>query len=155
MTGGCGSMGQQRKLAQRGWQERELVRRVSGHVIHGLGAAGGSFYCWLWDPVKPTTLLALGSMGAHLPPRINPPHFCLPKLAGRVSVLCTPLSSRRAVTQVTYLCPLYSFLDASSREEASESKTQVALSASPRADPQCTKKISLTICKIFTQHLML
>ena len=155
MIGGCGSMGQQRKLAQRGWQERELVRRVSGHVIHGLGAAGGSFYCWLRDPVKPTTLLALGSMGAHLPPRINPPHFCLPKLAGRVSVLCTPLFSRRAVTHVTYLCPLYSFLDASSREEASESKTQVALSASPRADPQCTKKISLTTCKIFTQHLML
>lgn len=87
--GACGPVCQQRKLGQRGWQERELVRRVSG-----LGASGGSFCCWLQDPVKPTTPLALGSMGARLPPCISPPHFCLPQLAGRVSVLCTPLFSR-------------------------------------------------------------
>lgn len=131
--GACRSTGQQRKLVQRGWQERELVRRVSGHVTRGLGASGGSFCCWLRDPVKPTTPLALGPRGAHLPPRINPPHCCLPQLAGKLSVLCTPLFSRRAVTHVTRLCPLCSFLDASGREEASESKIQAALPTPPSA----------------------
>ena len=76
--GACGSTGQQRKLVQRCWQERELVRRVSGHVTCGLHSVAGSgtlrsqLHPSLWVPGGHTCLLA----------SIHPTSVCLSKLGG-------------------------------------------------------------------------
>lgn len=90
-----------------------------------------------------------GTHRAHFHLLINPPPLLPAKLAEWETVGANNIP-RRAITHVTHLSPLWSLLEVSGRQEAFQSKIQVA----PDANPQCTK-VSLATRKMFTQHLVL